>query len=594
MKPFEKEFSTVNELWATLIVEELFRCGVKHFCICPGSRSTPLTLAAASHKGVKTTVHYDERGMAYFALGLAKTERLAPAIITTSGSAVANLFPATVEAFQSRHPLLLLTADRPPELLDTGANQAIDQTKIFEGHVKWATTLPCPTLEIAPSMVLTTLDQAVFQCTQAPPGPVHLNFMFREPFLAEETQTYENYLSSLHDWRGSQTPFTRYFQKQAVVLQEDWSQWVKNQNASQKKLIIAGGLQSLEESRAVLKLASALNCPIFPDITSQLRLCDSPHLIPYYDLLLLQPTFQKTLAEVESVLQFGGHLTSKRLLHFLKTHSALHWTVVANHPWRDDPVHRVAARIEADLRWFCENLAHTKFSHVQNDPWWEGFKVLSEQLQKDVAAYFSASSELTEPGVAYVLAENLPPRSQLFLGNSLPIRLMEMFAAPQKFPPEIQANRGASGIEGLLATATGYAVGAGKPTVLLVGDLSFLHDMNSLNLMRSLKVPLVGVVLNNDGGGIFSLLPIHQQRKFYKPYFQTPHGLEFQAVCQMFGIDYVNPPTLEAFQEAFCSALQQNQATLIEVHTHPEDLHRILAHFSKKGTHLQESALQSA
>ncbi len=580
-------FSTMNSLWGALIIEELFRCGVEHFCLCPGSRSTPLTLAAAAHSGIKTTVHFDERGMAFYALGLAQSDKKKViAIITTSGTAVPNLFPATVEAAESGLPLLLITGDRPPELLDTGANQAIDQNKIFEGYLKWHTTLPCPTSEIEPAMVLTTVDQAVYKCLRNPGGPVHLNCMFREPFLSEEEHTYQEYLRPIKNWQTQQTPFTSYLKSTSLLQTEERLGFIQEKIKGKKGIIIAGALLSIKESQSVLELSQALNWPIFADITSNLRMSDAPQVIPYYDLMLLNPTVRDLLGNVESLLQLGLQLTSKRLLTFMKEQGNHDLIVVADNPSRHDPSHRVSVQIEADIQLFCQSLLTTLPPQEKETPfvWWQKFQKISAQIGADLERYFAEHSELTEPAIARLLSQCSAEGSRFFIGNSMPIRLMDMFAAVRPFVLAVQANRGASGIDGVLASGAGYASESSQPTTVLIGDLSFLHDMNSLNLVRKSESPLVIVVLNNDGGGIFSLLPIYQQSEFYEKYFQTPHALEFQQLSQMFGIAYQNPQTLLAFKEAYLTALHQNQATIIEVRTNYTETNHVIRYFTEAFT----------
>ena len=586
MKNFiEDSFSTLNSLWAILIIEELFRCGVEHFCICSGSRSTPLTLAAAAHLGVKTTVHFDERGMAYYALGYAKADRSRlAAVITTSGTAVSNLFPATVEAFQSSLPLLLLTADRPPELLDTGANQTIDQSKIFTGYLRWHASLPCPDLRIEPSTLLTTVDQAVYKCRERPGGPVHLNCMFREPFLSEERCTYVDYLSPIQHWSATRTPFTSYLKSQSMLPLEDCVRFAQKKINLKKGIIITGALQSLEESEEVLSLAKVLNWPIFADISSHMRMFKDPRLITYYDLMLFNPNVQSMLRNAQCFLQFGVHLTSKRLLMFLAKNRNQDLILVADTPARHDPSHRVSMRIESNISHFCQSLLEF-ISPLKEDTvpiWWHPLKTNSKQMEMEMDGYFSKDAQLTEPSVACFISECVPRGSQLFLGNSMPIRLMDMFATTRSFLTEVRANRGASGIDGVVASAAGYATAGRKPTTLLIGDLSLLHDMNSLYLVRKTKNPLVIVVLNNNGGGIFSMLPIAQQKEFYEKYFRTPHHLDFKELARFFKIAYEAPLTIHALRKAYLSAIVKNQTTLIEVQTDFTQTNRVIHFFNEK------------
>lgn len=581
----ENSFSTLNSLWASLIIEELFRCGIEHFCICSGSRSTPLTLAAAAHASVKTTVHFDERGMAYYAMGFSQTARnRSAAVITTSGTAVSNLFPATVEAFQSCLPLLLLTADRPPELLDTGANQTIDQTKMFTGYLRWSGTLPCPDLQIEPSMLLTTVDQAVYKCREKPGGPVHLNCMFREPFHSETKTCFEEYLSPIQHWTISRVPYTSYLKSQSLLHADDQIRLLKQKIRHKKGIILAGCLQTLEESQAVLDLANVLNWPIFADITSHLRMFKDPCIIPYIDLMLFNPEVQSILQKAECFLQFGVHFTSKRLQTFLAENRNQELILVADTPSRHDPSHRVSMRIESKVSCFCQGLIDCVLTAKQDKmpDWWHPLKAISNHVDDAMEQYFSRDNRLTEPSVARQISESAPRSSQFFLGNSMPIRLMDMFAITRPFFLKVRANRGASGIDGVVASAAGYAVSSRKPTTLLIGDLSLLHDMNSLQIIRELNCPLVIVLFNNNGGGIFSLLPIAQHKEFYVRFFQTPHHLDFSGLAHFFKLAYETPQTNQELQKAYLSAITKNQATLIEVQTEYTQTNQIIHFFSKK------------
>src|SRR5215210_6586165 len=269
-----------NRLWAYLIVEELLRCGVDFFCVAPGSRSTPLVAALAANEKARTLVHFDERGTAFAALGYARATGRPAAWITTSGTAVANGLPAVVEASTDGVPMILLTADRPPELRQTGANQTIDQPDIFGDYVRWRFDLPAPDPGIDPAMVLTTVDQAAYRASRAPQGPVHLNLMFREPFLLEGD---EDALSGPSSWERSDEPYTRYAAtKPAVDGMEIHKLW-ETLRPVRRGLVVAGRLASRKQGEAVLRLAEVLGWPLLPDIGSQVRLgADSQGLVPHY------------------------------------------------------------------------------------------------------------------------------------------------------------------------------------------------------------------------------------------------------------------------------------------------------------------------
>ena len=278
-----------NLLWATLIVEELARSGVDFFCVAPGSRSTPLIAALAANERARNLVHFDERGTAYAALGYARATGRPAAWITTSGTAVANGLPAAIEAAIDGVPMILLTADRPPELRQTGANQTIDQPDIFGDYVRWRFDLPAPEAAVDPAMVLTTVDQTVYRARRAPSGPVHLNLMFREPFLPEDG---DEPLAAPVRWRESDEPYTRYAATGPAVDLDEVERLREELRPVKKGLVVAGRLPSRKQGEAALRLAESLDWPLLPDVGSQVRLgARSENLVPYYDALLASEQF---------------------------------------------------------------------------------------------------------------------------------------------------------------------------------------------------------------------------------------------------------------------------------------------------------------
>ena len=254
----------INYLWANLLIEELIRNGVDYFCVSPGSRSSPLTLAVANHKNAHAHVHFDERGSAFHALGYVSATRKPCAIITTSGTAAANLFPAIIEASKKKIPLIVMTADRPPELRFTGAHQTIDQTKIYGEYVRWYFDLPCPTPDIPPEFILTTVDQAVSRAKGNPGGPVHLNCMFREPLAPiKKTFRVSTYTQSIKAWQTGNSIYTKYVLPKLDLEQSDINHISSAIGKIRSGIIIAGKLSTREEQKAILKISERLNWPIF-------------------------------------------------------------------------------------------------------------------------------------------------------------------------------------------------------------------------------------------------------------------------------------------------------------------------------------------
>ena len=550
-----------NRLWAYLIVEELLRCGVGFFCVAPGSRSTPLVAALAANEKARSLIHFDERGTAFATLGYARATGRPAAWITTSGTAVANGLPAVVEAATDGVPMILLTADRPPELRQTGANQTIDQPDIFGDYVRWRFDLPAPDPGIDPAMVLTTVDQAAYRAGRAPQGPVHVNLMFREPFLSGPED--EEVLSGPSSWERSDQPYTRYAATKPAVDEIEIHRLWETLRPVKRGLVVAGRLASRKQGEAVLRLAGALGWPILPDIGSQARL-GADSLVAHYDALLAGDSFARTHAP-EAVVHVGGRALSKRLEQFLASSRPDPYIVVRENPFRLDPAHRVSHSVEANVLDFCAALARAAIEDppAMDPSWTVGWREASEEVGRYLDG--NLSGEPNEPLVARVLSRNIPPDHGLVVASSMPVRDLDTYAAADGAPVPVAANRGASGIDGTVATAAGFARGFGRPVTLLIGDLALLHDLNSLAMLRDVQV--IVVVLNNDGGGIFSFLPVARHGEFFESYFGTPQDVGFGPAAKMFGLGYEHPVTTEEFVEAYGSACARDSSTLIEVET---------------------------
>jgi len=566
---------TLNSLWSRLLVAELVRCGCSYFCISPGSRSTPLTLAAAEHPGAQTAICLDERGSAYHALGYARATGRPATLICTSGTAVANFLPAVVEAAQDGVPMLLLTADRPPELRHTGANQTIDQVKIYGDFVRWQVDLPCPDRAIAPQFVLTTVDQAVYRAKASPAGPVHLNCMFREPLApVGETSRFDDYLQPIQRWLRGKTPYTHYPPRRMLPGTPALDRVVHKINRARRGVLVLGMLASEEDRLAAAALAKVLRWPVFADVTSGLRLGESPaEHIPYFDQILCSEAFTRS-HRPKMILHLGGRFVSKRLLQWLEAMPPAEYVMVERHPFRFDAAHRVSQRLEADIAVFCHAML-AEISGKSNPAWRQAWHAASERAGAAIGRALAAQEAASEPGVAQAISETILPGHGLFLANSMPVRDMDMFATAGAAAVRVAANRGASGIDGNIATAVGFAAGLGQPVTAVLGDLAFLHDLNALLQVKNSLVPLILVLINNDGGGIFSFLPVAEMREPFETFFGTPHGLTFAAAAELFGLDYHRPASMADFRRVYAAALQQPRSTVIEIRTERRENHRL-------------------
>ncbi|MBL0667356.1 2-succinyl-5-enolpyruvyl-6-hydroxy-3-cyclohexene-1-carboxylic-acid synthase [Aeromonas jandaei] len=554
-RPFSNQHATFNHVWSSLLLEELFRLGVRDLVLAPGSRSAPLTMAAAAHQGFRRHLHFDERGLGFMALGLAKGSNRPVAVIMTSGTAVANLWPAVAEAQLTGVPLIILSADRPHELIDNGANQAIDQQGIFGRYPVYQQNLPSPTPTIPAAFVLSSVDQALARQALTP-GVVHFNCMYPEPlYPGEHYQDFSDYLAPLGNWLNSQTPWSPWQQNEpSCPPQAEW------ENFRQKRgIVVAGRITDPQQAEAAAELAERLGWPLLADIQSQLRF-DRRNLIEL-DLALNNAAVAAELGRAEVLLQFGARLVSKRLGQFIKQQAWHDYWLVDPQPARLDPDYRLRNRLLCNAGAFAS--AHPVTA--SKAPWHR----LPTLLQPVGQAIAAACDHFSELGVCHRI--NSLIEGQLFVGNSMPARLMDMLGETGKGPSRVMTNRGASGIDGLIATAYGFAQSSNQPTTLLIGDLSALHDLNSLALLSKASQPLVVILLNNDGGSIFRMLPVPTEGVLLESYYRLPHGLGFEHAAAMFGLAYRAPTTLAEFEQEYGLALKGG-VTLIEIRVPSEQV----------------------
>lgn len=527
--------STFNRRWAEVILEALTRHQVRHVCIAPGSRSAPLTLAAARHARLMCHTHFDERGLGHLALGLAKSTAAPVALIVTSGTAVANLYPAIIEARLTGERLIVLSADRPPELIDCGANQAIEQAGLFASHAA-TLALPRPTAEIPARWLVSAIDAALGQQKF---GAVQINCPFAEPLYGGDLTACESWHADLGKWWQEERPWLDQTSAISVPVNGDWPDW------RQKRGVVIAGKMRAEEGIAVAAWASRLGWPLLADVQSH-----TGQPLPYSARWLSDPRAVKRLSGVEIVVQFGSHLVGKALINWLSLCQPDRYWLVEAMPGRRDPAHLRACRIEAEIKpWL---IAHPALAQPEWCP----------ELHSLLATCAAPGQpELSEVGLAQRLPSLLPEGGALFLGNSLTIRLADAFSRlPAGYP--VFANRGASGIDGLIATAAGVQRGGNRPLLAVMGDISALYDVNSLALLQNSSAPVVLIVVNNQGGQIFSLLPTPEKER--ERYFSMPQQVDFSAAARLFGLAYHRPDDWQSLNSALAQGWQGG-ATLIEL-----------------------------
>ncbi|PHM75080.1 2-succinyl-5-enolpyruvyl-6-hydroxy-3-cyclohexene-1-carboxylic-acid synthase [Xenorhabdus kozodoii] len=533
--------SAFNRRWAELLLEALTRHGLHHVCIAPGSRSTPLTLAAAENPKLLCHTHFDERGLGYLALGLAKAAKEPVAVIVTSGTAVANLYPSLIEAGLTGERLVFLTADRPPELIDCGANQAIRQTGMFASHPARTLALPRPTIEIPASWLVSSIDNEMSNLKQ---GALHINCPFAEPLYGNEITAHQDWLQTLGAWWQGDKPWLAQPESHTTIKAVDWDIWQK------KRGIVLAGRMSAEEGKYVAQWAEEMGWPLIGDILSQ-----TGQPLPYADLWLNHSRTREILAQGQLVIQLGASLTGKRLLQWQANCQPEEYWIVDPLVGRLDPANHRGRKFTCKVAdWLREHPADPCA------PWADELNLWSKSAFKFVAARLAG--KFSEAAVAHQLPQLLPEQGQLFVGNSLIVRLVDALGQlPVGYP--VYSNRGASGIDGLIATAAGVQRATNRPTLTIIGDISALYDLNSLALLRNLSQPMLLVIVNNNGGQIFSLLPTPQEAR--QRFYCMPQEVNFEHAAAMFGLDYVAPQNWLELKQCVQRVWERKETTLVEL-----------------------------
>lgn len=542
------DIAVANLRWAMALVDGLAAAGVRHAVISPGSRSTPLALACLRHPHLRTWVQVDERSAGFFALGLSKADRRPVMLVCTSGSAPANWFPAVIEASHGMIPLILLTADRPPELRDCGANQAIDQVKLFGGQVRASHELPLAETTPAALQNLGWLAvRAVDQSRWPLPGPVHINVPLREPLVPS---------GALPEYAAASMPKAVSYPAMLPAADEI-GRWAAELSGRPGLIVCGEANYGNGFPAALAQLAAQLACPVLADPLSNLRFGahDRSHIFSRYDAFLRRAGFVEA-HRPEWVLRFGAMPVSRQLQnHLAASAEAAHFLVEAHGRW-PDPLHLTTRLLRADAAATCAALIAARPLPAPLE-WLEDF-----------AAEESRAAELAQAAVKPIEAEVVETLVHqleggcLFSGNSMVIRDLDSFAAGGAAPLRVVGNRGASGIDGNVSTALGLAAALGKPVTALLGDLAFYHDMNGLLAARGLHITLV--VLNNGGGGIFGYLPQAGLEDFERAWL-TPTELDFSHAARMYGLDYQRVEGGEDFAAALVAAQQHDGPDLIEV-----------------------------
>ena len=543
-----------NTALASALAEELARCGVRQAVISPGSRSTPLALALWREPAIDATVILDERSAGYFALGAAQATRTPVATLCTSGTAAANLHPAVCEADESAVPLIVMTADRPPELREVGAGQAIDQIKLYGSFAKWFVEVGShePGRE-------TAIHHRQLACrawataAEGRPGPVHLNFPLREPLapLREEL--------AAGDWAGREdgSPWVSVTglppDGEGILLAHDYGDTARG--------AIVCGAGAADAVTEITGLAAATGWPVLADPLSGVR-CgdhDRSHVIAHYDVLLRHEGWAERHRPAV-VVRVGDTPTSKPLRAWLATARQV---VVDPHGAWHEPTRRAETVLRAPNGPALEALMG--FAGPGDPDWLRSWRAADDLVPTELAAI----PEPFEPKALAALA-GAPAGTTLWVSSSMPIRDVESFFPSTATPLRFLANRGANGIDGVTSSALGAAIATGDPTLLLTGELALLHDLGGIVAAARSEAPLGIVCLNNGGGGIFDFLPVaeHADEALYEGHIATPAAVDLRAVAALGGLEHVEAATAEAAAPGRLVEIRTDRAENVRLHRH--------------------------
>ena len=590
-----------NTLWARALVDELVAAGVDAVVASPGSRSTPLTMAAARNDDLRVFSQLDERSAAYFALGRARRTGKVTPVICTSGTAAANYHPAVMEATEARVPLLALTADRPPELRDSGANQTADQEKLYGDAVRFYKDLPEPAPnDRALRSLRTTVARAVGTAEGADPGPVHLNVPFKKPL--EPTRVPDDVPVDLDPTaeRGRDGPYVDVTPGSPEPGDDELRRLANELSTADRGLIVAGpadppGL----DAEAVTALSHATGFPILADPLSGIRFGGHTRVAPVigaYDAYLSPEAAGASgsaagWTDPEVALRLGASPTSKRLRKYLAGTGADQYQVDPAGRWREAEF-AATDLVVAEPSRLCARLSRLVAGRGGDADWraqWEEADRAAREIHgREGAEELQPDGDplpFHEGDALRVVADALPDPATLFVSNSMPVRDLDRFVGPTTTSVTALGNRGVSGIDGIVSSALGAGSATTDDLTLVVGDLALYHDANGLLALDRCDVDATVVLINNDGGGIFHTLPIESFEPEFTEAFKTPHSIEFESLADLHGLAYARvdarpdaaesaPSAAADLAEAYARARDADGSHLIEVRTDAEPSHR--------------------
>ncbi|RLA62933.1 MAG: 2-succinyl-5-enolpyruvyl-6-hydroxy-3-cyclohexene-1-carboxylic-acid synthase [Epsilonproteobacteria bacterium] len=540
----------LGRLWASLIVNELVKGGCKNFYLSPGLRNAPFIAAIENHPNANILLGIDERAQSFRALGDAKVTGKTAVLVCTSGTAMANYFPAVIEAKKSQTPLIILSADRPSDMVYSGDNQTMKQDNLFGEFVLGSFNPGPPTIEVSPNFLTTSIANLLNKGNFPAKGPVHLNCPLREPLNQDKRLIPKEYLE--------QSYYALRIETKYINPTLDPSELDFNFEEVKNALLVVGPHEVKTNNRALSNLIKKWNWPFFLDACSGLKYSFniSDGATPSLD----HPEVLKVLAKhpPEYIFHLGGRLISKHYYQFLKDHPNIKLITVNNQIDKEDPAHRTNIRYNCHPSAFAAKLIHL-LPEKKSEQFYNWNGLVNKKIE------IINAGPLTYPSISKSLLDWVPEDSILYLGNSTVIRSFDSYCSlDNKKDLKVVHHRGVSGIEGFIAAACGAGGAQDKPVTLVLGDVSFLHDLSSLMLLKSTKNPPVILIINNNGGGIFSLLPIASEEKIL-PYMLTPHDLSFEHMAKQFGLEYNLVDQIDTLKMNYLKALKNKRPHLIEI-----------------------------
>lgn len=560
-----KKFINRNFLWADFFVKRLETLGVKYVCISPGSRSTPLTTAFSQSKKIKKFVIVDERSSAFFALGLAKQTGKPTAIVTTSGTATANLYPAIIEAYQSRIPMIVCTADRPAYLRNTGANQTINQDNLYANHIRFFYHTGLPELKFNSFKTFNKkINEAYLISIIKNRGPVHFNFPFEKPLeeSIKKDKVNEKFLIRLNQLHYSITPLLHNSGSDKITIN---TLPIKISETEKGLIFIGWDNYTNNFAKEVLALSKKFKYPLLVDGASGLNFgkVDKNIICNHNAFLRSEKFLQKYSPEI--IIQFGSSPTSNPMLKFLEDSKA--YKILVNEFGDNrDPSRSFHKIIKADPVQFCCELKSSVKTNKENN-FLNEYRKVEETVEKNKNNELTKSNIEIESALIIEAVKSLPNNSNLFISNSLPVRDVDYFKSPTNKNIKVFVNRGTSGIDGINSTAAGVAAASGKPTLLITGDLAFFHDTTGLHILKKYSIPLTILLINNGGGAIFGMLPVAEEKDNFVDNFLTPLNLDFSKLVKSFSKNYSLIKNRISLRKELSLSYGRKTCTVLEVKT---------------------------